>query len=93
MNLWVQNVDRTETTVTLKFYTGVRCDLCVLPFTIERGSQIDAQLLAQHLACEMENGLSEIRRKAYEQGHKDGRARRRAKKNFCVTWNPVNVGW
>lgn len=93
MKVYVKRPACKDTQVTLDVYTDLDCALSVLEFRFETGHQYVAQLLARHAAQGLESTLAEIREKAYGEGWKDAKAKRRAKKQFCETWNPAVVGW
>lgn len=87
------NGQRNCTTAILRVETNLSCELSAFHFTFETGQQYSTSLLVDCIREEMENGLKEIRRFAYEEGRKDMKARRKRKRTFASHWNPDCVGY
>ena len=93
-SVWAHtNGQKDCTTATLDVETDLPCEKSVMPHVFECGRQYSALLLVAHIRTEMEKALQLIRRAAYEQGWKDGRARSKKKRQFGTGWNPKRVGW
>ncbi len=60
-----------------------------LKFEYVLDSELFADLLLKHLQDTAVDVATEIRRKAYEQGWKDAKAKRRKKTNFASTLNAL----
>jgi len=93
-----RNVAREEVQKMIRFTrngTKVRCTVCVsIPnldarcffFEWETGAEYAAGLLSDKAEREMRSELESIRRKAYEQGYKDAKAKARKQTYFATGW-------
>jgi len=68
--------DRDGNDVIVKLDTMLRVTRCEYHLRINVGSEIAAQLLADHLNQTRHSITSELVAKAYEDGYRDGRAKR-----------------
>lgn len=82
-----RNSQKDCTQVTAEIDTGLPVELHIITLRTERSNQISSELLLRHLRNEYHNLIEDAHRKAYEQGFKDGRQRKKKKtwfrRQFC----------
>lgn len=81
------------TTVIVSIQTNLQVEKCVLGFSWECTHQYASALLQQYLQKQLDDTLSEIRKRAYQRGLKDGRGKKRILTQFGNSFRAEYVGW
>ena len=79
--------------ITLRVQSCLPCKESLIPFGFTCEQQYAAQLLVRHLDVALRDALRLVRRRAYERGWKDAKAKRRKKQKFASCWRPDIVSW
>ena len=80
-------ITRKDTEVGVRIDLELSCDRPVLFFTRNETYGYQAALLENRIKHLLEKKLSSIRKRAYEEGYKDAKAKRAKKTEFCPTWH------